>query len=697
MSHKKNHKSQGQALVEFALIITVLLMMIFLIIESARILWAWNTVQTAAREGARYAITGRFDDPCSSTDLPKFAAICDDINNTRVASIIKKTHQGLSGLPLDETSGAFEDDNYYQIEVYGADMNGQILPNFGGVPNSPVIVRAYYRVPIITPLLTPIVPSVPVFSQVTMYNESFGQLGNANQGVALPPELGAIPTVGVTPSPTFTPTPGPTDTPTSTYTPAPTSTPDYCGLQFEGSIVADNNYVRITGFARDLNDPLYEEFIVTIIDNDTGATLGSGILGEFDGHACSGFVQINFPPGTLVPGHLIIAESNSFHSVTQAFVRAAPPTATSTSTSTIAPTATASNTPTPTSSPTPGQPYITLLPTCGTGPNIQFDVRGANWPQNESINLYWDSNQLQSTINTGSFTFFLQSWNLFGVADGTYEVVAVSANHTATATFTVPCPIPPTATPITATPTNTPEPADLIVVGPPELISTPPIVAYEPVDFRVVISNTGGIEVSNQFFVDVYLDPTIVLTTSIPITQSGGYQGVGSLAGGESRALTITVPLGFENTPEDHQIYSMVDSLEQINESIETNNISELLTYNQVTPAVTPTPSPTPQLGVDNVIGIVYRPTNKGLSPLLRANVFLVDAATSAVIATTTSDPYTGIYFFTNLPQTTYNVYACGTLSTSEGTIEYFGLRTAISLPYPFPVNIYTNNTVPCP
>ena len=55
--------SPGQALVEFALMISVLLAMIFLIIESARILWAWNTVQNAAREGARYAITGQAEAP----------------------------------------------------------------------------------------------------------------------------------------------------------------------------------------------------------------------------------------------------------------------------------------------------------------------------------------------------------------------------------------------------------------------------------------------------------------------------------------------------------------------------------------------------------------------------------------------------------------------------------------------------------
>lgn len=39
---KHPNATKGQALVEFALIIVVLLMVIFLIIEAARIMWAWG-------------------------------------------------------------------------------------------------------------------------------------------------------------------------------------------------------------------------------------------------------------------------------------------------------------------------------------------------------------------------------------------------------------------------------------------------------------------------------------------------------------------------------------------------------------------------------------------------------------------------------------------------------------------------------
>ena len=60
------------------------------------------------------------------------------------------------------------------------------------------------------------------------------------------------------------------------------------------------------------------------------------------------------------------------------------------------------------------------------------------------IRLYWDD-VLQSTINTGSSTSFSQTWQKFGVADGSYVVKAVADNGlTATAVFTIPCVYSPT-------------------------------------------------------------------------------------------------------------------------------------------------------------------------------------------------------------------------------------------------------------
>ena len=71
-------KHSGQALVEFALILIVLLLLITFIIEVGRITWAWAAVQNSARSGARYAITGNFtpgicDDSSRPADPAEFS------------------------------------------------------------------------------------------------------------------------------------------------------------------------------------------------------------------------------------------------------------------------------------------------------------------------------------------------------------------------------------------------------------------------------------------------------------------------------------------------------------------------------------------------------------------------------------------------------------------------------------------------
>ncbi len=76
---------RGQSLVEFALVFPVVLAMLFGLIEFGRVIHAQVTVQNAAREGARFAITGQ-----SLTGDP------DD----RAQSIVSVTRRALVGLPL---------------------------------------------------------------------------------------------------------------------------------------------------------------------------------------------------------------------------------------------------------------------------------------------------------------------------------------------------------------------------------------------------------------------------------------------------------------------------------------------------------------------------------------------------------------------------------------------------------------------
>lgn len=51
-------RSRGQSLVELALLAPVLAVLLFGVVESGRLFYAWVTVQHAARMGTRFAVTG---------------------------------------------------------------------------------------------------------------------------------------------------------------------------------------------------------------------------------------------------------------------------------------------------------------------------------------------------------------------------------------------------------------------------------------------------------------------------------------------------------------------------------------------------------------------------------------------------------------------------------------------------------------
>ncbi len=58
---KRGRHERGQTLVEFAMIAPVLMFLIFGFIDISRLYQSWVTIQGAAREGARYGVTGRED------------------------------------------------------------------------------------------------------------------------------------------------------------------------------------------------------------------------------------------------------------------------------------------------------------------------------------------------------------------------------------------------------------------------------------------------------------------------------------------------------------------------------------------------------------------------------------------------------------------------------------------------------------
>lgn len=659
MSRKRVH---GQSLAEFALILLVLLLLVFIIIDASRILWGWVTVQNATREGARYAITGR--DDCGS-----------DVD--RLTCVISTTHAALDALPLNEDPNAlFEDDNYYQIEVWGVNADNELINNFPGAAGKPVIVRAYYRVRVITPLLRPIRESLMVFGQVTLTNELFNSLGGDNAGIGIPPPIPPLPTPGVTPSATNTPTPGATATetaiPTATLTPSPTR----CDTHFEGNLVHDDTFANVTG---DIGGNV---IVYDLSIPGTPPVLGTAILGEFDGHDCEGYALVNPLTPPLSGGHVILVSNNTDGSSDTQIVLNAPPTDTPSPTFTPLPTLPPTETSTPTSSPTPADPYVVVFPSCTNNSTINITIQGFNWTNASStITLFWvpdgQSPEVITILPVGHPASFTFPWSRPNVPDGNHMVHAVSGADSDDAPFTVPCPAPsPTPGP---SPTNTPAPADLTIMNVPVLISTRPIVEYQPVQFQVEIENQGGVEINDQFFTDIFLDPdpTNVYSNTIAIIESDGYLAVSSIVDGQTKVLTITAPLGFTGgMTSTRVVYGVVDSILQIDESDEFNNISPPLYVSNVTPAPSPTPSPIPS-GTDKISGVVRAFLSSSWVPVFRAQVYLVAGPQIINVAYTDAN---GIYEFSGVDPGTYDVYACYQIED----VVHTGVRTGISPPNPF-------------
>ncbi len=143
---KVRHHERGTVLVEFALLSTLLLMMIFGILETSRAVYTFHLVSNAARLGARYAIVR--GSTCAQT-LPGCSAATPDEIQAYVRSI----------------SPAI-DPNALSVTTTWANGVGCV----GGAPNQAagciVTVAASYTFQSVLPLLN--LTTVPISSQSAM-------------------------------------------------------------------------------------------------------------------------------------------------------------------------------------------------------------------------------------------------------------------------------------------------------------------------------------------------------------------------------------------------------------------------------------------------------------------------------------------------------------------------------------------------
>jgi len=97
---RRARRSRGQALVEFAMVAPLFFLLLFGIIEGARFILYYQTLNNATREGARYAIVHGSNSNCPSGPMPPGETApggCYDPTGANVEQAVKDAAFGLLG------------------------------------------------------------------------------------------------------------------------------------------------------------------------------------------------------------------------------------------------------------------------------------------------------------------------------------------------------------------------------------------------------------------------------------------------------------------------------------------------------------------------------------------------------------------------------------------------------------------------
>jgi len=215
----------AQGTLEFAVALPIFLMLVFMVIELARVFYAWATIENNARAAARYLSTGQYDEAFCLSGCTDEA----DREQARLQAGLMRGREILYGLlvtSFGEQAGGPGSDapGFYGVTICSSRAGFEFDPatlrcepgNDAGGPGDRVVVVVRHNHMIITPFLRPIVSHIPLIARREAINERFRTV----RLLGLPPQ---IPTVEPPPTPTFTP--GPTDTPTPTPPPTDTPTP----------------------------------------------------------------------------------------------------------------------------------------------------------------------------------------------------------------------------------------------------------------------------------------------------------------------------------------------------------------------------------------------------------------------------------------------------------------------------------------
>jgi hypothetical protein len=170
------HKEKAQGLVEFAIILPVMLITLFVIIELARIFHAWMAVENGARMGLRYAVTREINEGnCDGGGEDGKCYQPMDEQKARILSIHDAAWAGSSSIHRVKEEEAAEDDpGFFNITVCrpenlvepasGSDTY-HCDPEDPGEPGELVAIIVEFNHPLILPIVDFVGPHIRLFAR----------------------------------------------------------------------------------------------------------------------------------------------------------------------------------------------------------------------------------------------------------------------------------------------------------------------------------------------------------------------------------------------------------------------------------------------------------------------------------------------------------------------------------------------------
>lgn len=156
-AHRRTHRrrERGQSLVEFAMMMPIFMLMVFGLIDLARMMQTHVTLQEGARDAARYAVTGRID--CVTTGT-------QNRDNCIKQAVLDRTKS------LDNHTTVSSSFKSWDFPAYADPATA----NNAGLQCDAIEVDVSYDYKPITPMFKYFIPHVPLTASERMVNEPFG-------------------------------------------------------------------------------------------------------------------------------------------------------------------------------------------------------------------------------------------------------------------------------------------------------------------------------------------------------------------------------------------------------------------------------------------------------------------------------------------------------------------------------------------